>query len=70
MSTAQATTGLRPATDATWRVFSAFTRCWAALQEWRKRGRFQDELNSLSNRGLLDIGLARGELEYRTRELE
>ena len=28
-----------------------------------KRGRLQDELNSLSNRGLLDIGFTRGEID-------
>ena len=63
MSMAQAAAGLRPATEATWRAFRALARCRVALQEWRKRGRFQDELNSLGNRGLLDIGLARGEID-------
>jgi uncharacterized protein YjiS (DUF1127 family) len=63
MSTAQAAAVLRPATDATWRVFRSLASCWVALQEWRKRGRSQDELNSLSNRGLADIGFTRSEID-------
>ena len=63
MSTAQIAAGLRRTTDPTWRVFRFLASCWVSFQEWRKRGRPLDELSSLSNRGLLDIGFTRGEID-------
>lgn len=41
-----------------------FSRCRDALREWRKRGRMRAELDGLSDRELLDIGIARGEIDY------
>lgn len=41
-------------------------RCRDALLEWRKRGKLRAELDGLSDRELLDIGIARGELDYVT----
>lgn len=41
-----------------------FARCRDALRGWRKRGRMQAELDGLSDRELLDIGIARGEIDY------
>ena len=63
MGTAQIAAGLRRATDSTSRVFSFLASCWVSFQAWRKRGRPLDELSSLSNRGLLDIGFTRGEID-------
>ena len=63
MSTAHIAAGLRRTTGSTWRVFSFLTSCWVAFQEWRKRGRPLDELCSLSDRGLMDIGVTRGEID-------
>ncbi|MBR1223883.1 MULTISPECIES: DUF1127 domain-containing protein [unclassified Bradyrhizobium] len=56
--------GLGHTADSTSRIFSALRSCWGAFQEWRQRGRSQDELCSLSDRALMDIGMTRGEIEY------
>jgi len=43
---------------------TVFSRCWAALREWRKRERSRAELHQLSDRELRDIGVTRGEIDY------
>ena len=63
MSTAQGAARMQRTTDPTWRGFRFLTSCWVSFQAWRKRGRPLDELSSLSNRGLLDIGFTRGEID-------
>ncbi|MBR1268466.1 DUF1127 domain-containing protein [Bradyrhizobium sp. AUGA SZCCT0222] len=56
--------GLGHTTDSASRIFSSLRSCWGAFQEWRQRGRLGDELCSLSDRALMDIGMTRGEIEY------
>ncbi len=51
-------------TDAKWRVFRSLRSCWVALQKWRQRQRLEEELYTLSDRALMDIGMTRGEIEY------
>jgi uncharacterized protein YjiS (DUF1127 family) len=43
---------------------TVFSRCWAALREWRERESLRAKLHHLSDRELRDIGIARGEVEY------
>jgi uncharacterized protein YjiS (DUF1127 family) len=43
---------------------AVLTRCRDALREWRKRGKVRGRLSDLSDRELLDIGIARGEIDY------
>ena len=64
MNTTYSAAGLGQTTDSTQRVSSFLRSCWVAFQEWRKRGRLQDELCNLSDRALMDIGVTRGEIEY------
>ena len=63
MNTAHAAAGLEQATALPESVSGFFNRCCVAFQEWRQRGRSQAELCSLSDRGLMDIGVTRGEIE-------
>ena len=63
MSTAQGAARMHRTTDPTWRVFRFLKSCWVSFQAWRKQGRPHDELSRLSNRGLLDIGFTRGEID-------
>ena len=51
-------------TDSKRRDFRSLRSCWGAFQEWRQRGRSEDELYNLSDRSLMDIGITRGEIEY------
>jgi uncharacterized protein YjiS (DUF1127 family) len=37
---------------------------WEAFQEWRKWERLRRDLSNLSDRELMDIGIARGEIDY------
>jgi uncharacterized protein YjiS (DUF1127 family) len=46
------------------RGFTILAHCRNALIEWRKRERVRAELNCLSDRELLDIGIARGEVDH------
>ena len=64
MSMVHSAAGSGHTTDSRWRVFNFLTSCWFAFQEWRRRGRLQAELCDLSDRALMDIGIARGEIEY------
>ncbi|MBR1210877.1 DUF1127 domain-containing protein [Bradyrhizobium sp. JYMT SZCCT0180] len=56
--------GLGHTTDSTSRIISSLRSCWGVFREWRQRGRSEDELCSLSDRALTDIGMTRGEIEY------
>jgi uncharacterized protein YjiS (DUF1127 family) len=64
MSMIHSAAGLGHTTDSTLPVFNSLGSCWVAFQEWRQRGRLEDELCNLSDRALLDIGMTRGEIEY------
>jgi uncharacterized protein YjiS (DUF1127 family) len=46
------------------RVSSFFKTYWDAFQERRERQRLRTALCDLSDRELMDIGTARGEIEY------
>jgi len=63
MNTALSAAGLRLTTASTQMVSGFLMRCCVAFQEWRQRGRSQAELCRLSDRALMDIGIARGEIE-------
>jgi uncharacterized protein YjiS (DUF1127 family) len=54
--------GFGQATGSPRSVSSFLRNCLVAFQAWRTRGRLQ-ELSSLSDQGLMDIGVARGEIE-------
>jgi uncharacterized protein YjiS (DUF1127 family) len=43
---------------------TVFSRCWAALLDWRERLAVRERLSDLSDRELRDIGIARGEIDY------
>jgi len=45
-------------------VLSLLERYWRAFQERRQRERLRTSLNDLSERELIDIGIAPGEIEY------
>ena len=63
MNTRHIAFGLRETTASTQSVSSFLWRFLLAFQEWRQRGRSQAELYNLSDRGLMDIGITRGEIE-------
>jgi uncharacterized protein YjiS (DUF1127 family) len=44
--------------------FAVLAHCSDALLEWRKREKLRAKLDGLSDRELLDIGIARGEIDY------
>jgi len=47
------------------RQVSSFIRTyWTTLQEYRKRQRLRGDLSGLTDRELLDMGIARGEIDY------
>jgi uncharacterized protein YjiS (DUF1127 family) len=62
MNTAHAAR-LGQTTASTQSVSSFLKSCWVAFQEWCQRGRLQAELRNLSDQGLMDIGVTRGEIE-------
>jgi uncharacterized protein YjiS (DUF1127 family) len=64
MYTVQGAAELRQTTASTQRVTNFFGSCWGALQEWRKRERLRADLCGLNDRELMDIGIARGEVDY------
>jgi uncharacterized protein YjiS (DUF1127 family) len=45
---------------ATWRGIG---RCIASIGQWNRRARAREELRSLSDRTLRDIGIERGQIE-------
>ena len=44
--------------------YSPLEKYWDAFLEWRKRQRLRATLCDLSDRELMDIGTARGEIDY------
>jgi uncharacterized protein YjiS (DUF1127 family) len=52
------------ATRSTQRVSNFLGGCWAAFRQWRERDRLRNELYSLNDRELMDIGITRGEIDY------
>ncbi|MBR0781468.1 DUF1127 domain-containing protein [Bradyrhizobium iriomotense] len=63
MSTIRETTEPGPVT-ARRQVYSPLEIYWDAFQEWRKRRRLAAKLRDLSDRELMDIGIARSEIDY------
>ncbi|QOZ69823.1 DUF1127 domain-containing protein [Bradyrhizobium arachidis] len=63
MSTIRGTTELGPLT-ARRQVYSPLEPYWDAFQEWRKRQTLLAKLCALSDRELMDIGIARSEIAY------
>ena len=63
MSMIHGATELGPAT-AKRQVYSPLETYWNAFQEWRKRRRVLVDLGELSDRELMDIGIARSEIDY------
>jgi uncharacterized protein YjiS (DUF1127 family) len=61
---AQIAAGLAQGTTSTQHLFNFFRNCWDAFLERRERQRVLTNLYDLSNRELLDFGIARGEIEY------
>ena len=66
MNTAHSAAEFGHTTDSDWRLQGSLTSCWVAVQQWRRRGRLQAEMCDLSDRGLMDIGIVRGEIQYFT----
>lgn len=62
MNTGHIAVGLGETTASTQSVSNFFKSCLIEFQEWRQRGRSQAELYDLSDRGLMDIGITRGEI--------
>jgi uncharacterized protein YjiS (DUF1127 family) len=46
------------------RFSGALREFWGELQDRRKRARLRADLCSLNDRELMDIGIARGEIDY------
>ena len=44
--------------------YSPLEAYWNEFREWRKRERLRAALDDLSDRELMDIGIARGEFDY------
>jgi len=63
MSTINGTTELGPAT-AKRQYYSPLEAYWDIFWEWRKRERLRTELRRLTDDELMDIGIARGEIDY------
>ena len=64
MSTTHGTSGLGRTSVPTRHVSSFVWKYWDALQERRQRQKLRATLSNLSDRELLDIGTARGEIDY------
>jgi uncharacterized protein YjiS (DUF1127 family) len=64
MYTALGAAELKRATRSTQRVSNFLGGCWAAFRQWRERDRLRNELYSLNDRELMDIGITRGEIDY------
>jgi len=64
MSTASTVAGRRQAPASTPGFLSSVGRYWDAYQEWRQYKKLQSNLNDLSDCELMDIGIARGEIDY------
>jgi uncharacterized protein YjiS (DUF1127 family) len=64
MSTTDSATGWDRRLASARRVVSLVERCWDALQKQRRRERICADLSNLNDRELMDIGIARGEIDY------
>jgi len=64
MSTTHGTTGLERTFVLTRHVSSFIWKYWDAFQEHRERQKLRATLSDLSDRELVDIGTARGEIDY------
>jgi len=64
MSTMHGTTWLVRTSVSTRHVSSLFWRYWDAFVERRDRLRLRAALSNLSDKELMDIGIARGEIDY------
>jgi uncharacterized protein YjiS (DUF1127 family) len=53
-----------PPAASTRGVLSLFKGIWSAFQKRRQRRRLRAGLHDLSNRGLMDIGVTRAEIDY------
>ena len=66
MTMVHSAAGLRRAPAASQRLSSYLRSCLVAFQEWRERGRSKAELCGLSDSALMDMGVARGEIDFLT----
>lgn len=64
MSTARNASGLRQAPALTQAFSSSSRSLWGAIKEWRKHEKLRTSLNDLTDRELMDIDIARGEIDY------
>lgn len=64
MSTIYTPTRPTQTTELRRRFSRALREFWGELQDRRKQARLRADLYSLSNRELMDIGIARGEIDY------
>ena len=64
MNMVHSAAGFAQAPAASQRLSSYVRSCLVVFQEWRERGRSQAELCSLSDSALMDMGVARGEIEF------
>jgi uncharacterized protein YjiS (DUF1127 family) len=64
MSTTHGTTWLERTSISTRHVPSFIWKYWDAFQERRERQKLRATLSGLSDRELMDIGTARGEIDY------
>jgi uncharacterized protein YjiS (DUF1127 family) len=64
MSTTYTPTRSAQTTESTGRFSSALKDFWNAYQEWRQQERLRVDFYKLSDRELMDIGIARGEIDY------
>jgi uncharacterized protein YjiS (DUF1127 family) len=53
-----------PPAASTWSVLSLLQRYWRAFKERRQREKLRVSLHDLSERGLIDIGLTPGDIDY------
>lgn len=63
MSTIYRTTGLARTAVPRRCDSSGLKNFWGAFQEWRKWERLRRDLCNLSDRELMDLGIARGEID-------
>jgi uncharacterized protein YjiS (DUF1127 family) len=64
MSTTYSTTWLERTSASTRYASSLICKYWDAYQERRDRQKLRSALSDLSDRELMDIGTARGEIDY------
>jgi uncharacterized protein YjiS (DUF1127 family) len=64
MSTTDSATGLDRRLASARCIVSLLEGCWDALQKRRRRERICADLSNLNDRELMDIGIARGEIDY------